>query len=238
RFCTDFNDIRLLLRQPAPGTTAGNSFDRADHWERPLTDTERSRIDAVLELLPRANSLLDVGCGDGRITNRFVERIPRVIGLDASAKALSYVNAETVCSNVDHLPFADQSFDVVSCIQVLEHLPGPVLRRTVEQLKRVAAKHLLIGVPLEESLHYRALVCARCGHGFNQTGHLHRFSVARLRRLFQGWSLLEQRTCGAARRPYYNHGLMLVRRKLGGGNVRTEGGHCPACGSPTWIDKM
>jgi SAM-dependent methyltransferase len=239
RFCADFNDIRILLRNHEwEAGAAEGTFERAEHWERPLSATEKSRIDTILELLPSVESLLDVGCGDGRITNLMAERAQRVVGLDASAQALSYVKTETVRSNVDELPFAERSFDLVTCIQVLEHLPRPVLRRTLSQLKRVARRYIMIGVPLDEPLHYRNLVCARCGHGFNQTGHLHRFNMAQLRRHFRGWRVVSQRSCGAEKRPYYNRALMLARRKLGGGNVRTERGCCPACGTPTWIDQI
>ena len=47
----------------------------------------------------------------------------------------------------DELPFPDRSFDLAAAIEVLEHVPDP--GRTLADMARVAARHLLISVPRE-----------------------------------------------------------------------------------------
>jgi 2-polyprenyl-3-methyl-5-hydroxy-6-metoxy-1,4-benzoquinol methylase len=55
------------------------------------------------------------------------------------------------------LPFAAAEFDLVSAIEVLEHLPDPA--STVAEMARCARRHLLVSVPREPL--WRALNIAR-----------------------------------------------------------------------------
>lgn len=98
-------------------------------------------------------SLLDVGCGPGTITVEFAERLApgRVVGLDASAEVITKASAFTApnlgfeVGDAYHLPFPDDSFDIVHAHQVLQHVARPVdvlreLRRVVKPSGIVAAR--------------------------------------------------------------------------------------------------
>lgn len=103
-------------------------------------------------LQPVANPLLlDVATGTGRLPY-FLLEYPhfngRVVGLDASYKMLlgaagklrPYLDkgrAGLVRQYAHHLPFADDCFDVVTCLEALEFFPkdGTVLREMVRVLK-------------------------------------------------------------------------------------------------------
>src|SRR5262249_59414544 len=52
-----------------------------------------------------------------------------------------------VCGSVLSLPFAADSFDVVLCLEVLEHLQDPL--PAVRELSRVARRGLILSVPYE-----------------------------------------------------------------------------------------
>lgn len=67
-----------------------------------------------------------------------------VIGIDESPDA-------TLVGTITDLPFADRSFRVVSCIDVLEHLPADVRPRAVQELVRVASDAVLIATPNGEN---------------------------------------------------------------------------------------
>jgi SAM-dependent methyltransferase len=100
------------------------------------------RIGATLaDLAPE--SLLDAGCGEGEMLRR--------IGLPAATRAvLLDRNPESraqLLASVDALPFAARSFDVVTCLEVLEHLPDP--RAAAEELRRVARRAVVLSVPYE-----------------------------------------------------------------------------------------
>ena len=80
------------------------------------------------------------------------------------------------------LPFADDEFDLASAIEVLEHVPDP--ERTLAEMARCAARHLLVSVPREPL--WRMLNMARGAYlrelG-NTPGHLNHWSGARFARL-------------------------------------------------------
>jgi ubiquinone/menaquinone biosynthesis C-methylase UbiE len=75
--------------------------------------------------------VLDLGCGVGYGARLLSEQAAQVVGVDVSAEALTAAQAEHSAPNLrfenvpldsPHLPFADQSVDVVTCFHVLEHV--------------------------------------------------------------------------------------------------------------------
>jgi ubiquinone/menaquinone biosynthesis C-methylase UbiE len=82
----------------------------------------------------------------------------------------------------DSLPFADDEFDLVSAIEVLEHLPDP--EQALSDMARCAARHLLVSVPHEPR--WRALNMARGAYVpqlGNTPGHLNHWSKRSFMRL-------------------------------------------------------
>lgn len=141
--------------------------DPADHESRNLaryattsriyqwhTHAFHERIAEWVERVAPA-SILDAGCGEGFATAFLAERMPtaRIEGVDVSAGAVAYAQAhfgERVAfrtGSVYALPYEDDSFDLVLCSEVLEHLDRP--DDAVKELARVARRHVLMTVPLE-----------------------------------------------------------------------------------------
>ena len=86
---------------------------------------------------------LDVGCGAGLGAVRLAERpeIEQVIGLDPSPWALAEARCRhgfpLVRGSALALPFEAGRFDVVTCFDVLQHLPAGSLHQAVGELRRV-----------------------------------------------------------------------------------------------------
>jgi 2-polyprenyl-3-methyl-5-hydroxy-6-metoxy-1,4-benzoquinol methylase len=175
----------------APPETAtpvptGNTFDKYGSTN-PVVRRLMASFEATLdELFTRASphSVLDVGCGEGVLTERWAERLGngRIVGLDLEDCKLQAEwanrrrpNLEFVTMRAENLPFADGEFELAAAIEVLEHVPDP--EHTVSEMARVASGHLLVSVPREPL--WRGLNMARGAYlkqlG-NTPGHVNHFS--------------------------------------------------------------
>jgi len=161
-----------------------------------ISPQEEERIKQTLSLIPEdCSSVLDVGCGDGRITNRLISCCSKVVGLEQSREALSHVRVERVLGTMDSLPFIDSSFDLVLCCEVLEHLPFKIYPGALEEIQRVTAKYILVTVPNKEHLAKSLVICPRCGCRFSPWRHLRSFNPETLVKLFTGFRLHILRSC-------------------------------------------
>jgi ubiquinone/menaquinone biosynthesis C-methylase UbiE len=100
-----------------------------------------------------ARNLLDVGCGEGFITDFICKsiRCPVTavdIGDDVLKKARNdYPEISFIKGSAYKLPFKDKSFEIVSAIEILEHLEHP--ENALREFKRVSKKWLVASVPQE-----------------------------------------------------------------------------------------
>jgi len=103
----------------------------------------------------RPYKMVDVGCGDGattvRIANYFTLKMDNVYGvdyddnlIDASKKLFNVHKADLEIADI---PFDDNTFDLVICNQVLEHLKH--YRKVIDDLIRITSKegYIIIGIP-------------------------------------------------------------------------------------------
>jgi 2-polyprenyl-3-methyl-5-hydroxy-6-metoxy-1,4-benzoquinol methylase len=167
------------------GTVTGNTYDKYGSTNpvvrRLMAGFERTLDELFATAAP--GSLLDVGCGEGVLTEQWARRIDgRVVGIDLDDPLLHAEWEQRQAPNLDYrvmkaenLPFADGEFEVASAIEVLEHVPDP--GHTVEEMARVASRHLLVSVPREPL--WRGLNMARGAYlkdlG-NTPGHLNHWS--------------------------------------------------------------
>jgi ubiquinone/menaquinone biosynthesis C-methylase UbiE len=102
----------------------------------------------------RPVSILDVGCGEGFTLKKLEEKKigKRAEGIDYSSDAIKIgkkIYPQLVLSegNVYDLKYPDNSFDLIICTEVLEHLEDPV--KAVAEMKRVTSKYIVFSVPNE-----------------------------------------------------------------------------------------
>ena len=154
----------------------------------------RGFLDAVTELLlqakPEGKRILEVGCGEGKLATQLLHAIPtpaRYLATDLSLDRLRDNHAldprvESMEASIYELPFADDSFDIVVCCEVLEHVEDPVAG--LAELARVSGGKVLLSTPWEPV--WRAMNMARGKYlrqlG-NTPGHIQHFTRRQLESL-------------------------------------------------------
>ena len=146
---------------------------------------ERKRIADLMRLLPLdLDSVLDIGARDGFISKLLARHFPKVTALDLEEPRKNDGRIRCVKGDVTSLNFPDDSFDLVFCAEVIEHIPSRTLVRACGELSRVAREYLLIGVPYKQDLRVGRLTCRACGKKNPPWGHLNSFDENGLKELF------------------------------------------------------
>lgn len=110
----------------------------------------------LLKIIKRENpkSILDVGCGEGFTLDMLQKNKigKKIIGIDNSKESIRigkilFPKVKIEHASIYDIPFPDNSFDLVICTEVLEHLKTPSL--AIEEVKRVSRGNILISVPNE-----------------------------------------------------------------------------------------
>lgn len=211
-----------------------NRMERAEIWGN-LKDAPdiREKVRVFTEMIPEhVETIVDVGCGDGAITNALDGRWA-VTGVDSSRTALKHVTAEAVLADARELPFPDASFDLAMSSQMLEHLDDPAYEAALTELRRVTREHILISVPYQEDLNMRMIRCPRCGLRQHVWGHLRRFTPESLIEDLADFEPTEIRIFGDVQDPPWPNAILWVMHNIFKSWYVTQGQHpqCVRCGN-------
>lgn len=113
---------------------------------------EKNLISLVAPLGPK--KILDTGCGEGFTLSRFFElKIgEKLEGIDFSKDAIRigkglYPNLDIKIGDIYNLQYKNSSFDLVTCMEVMEHLDNPA--QALREVVRVSSKYILLTAPNE-----------------------------------------------------------------------------------------
>lgn len=166
-----------------PIGNATPKYEASNPIVRRLLERFLARVDeAAASVGP--TSVLDVGCGEGVVTERLAQRLAPtpVHGVDAGEAHLEEEWRSRESSSLTfqagsayELPFADGSFELVCAIEVLEHLERP--RDALAEIGRVASKTLLLSVPNEPAWRISHLLAGKNVRALGNTpGHINHWS--------------------------------------------------------------
>ena len=104
---------------------------------RPLHEINPLRLDWVDSLAPVAGRrVVDIGCGGGILADSLARRGAQVLGIDLATKALKVAQLHALEAGTQGVKYREISaealaeeqpgqFDVVTCMEMLEHVPDP-----------------------------------------------------------------------------------------------------------------
>lgn len=167
----------------------------------------------ILKLLKPSpgQRLLDIGCGEGHLI-----RLGQKLGLATFGVDLSIVGAKTAqkitSANIfalaagEHLPFSDNSFDLVTNVGSLEHFVDPSLG--LREMRRVMATDAVAALVLPNSYYLIDIIWQvwRTGYSPSHKQKLERFATFR-----EWWDLIEKN--GLKIRKAYKYNLRFPRSR-------------------------
>lgn len=104
---------------------------------RPLHQINPLRLDWINEIVPLSGRrVLDVGCGGGILADAMARKGADVLGIDLASKALKVAELHAIEAQTPNILYREISaedlaveaagtFDVVTCMEMLEHVPDP-----------------------------------------------------------------------------------------------------------------
>jgi ubiquinone/menaquinone biosynthesis C-methylase UbiE len=135
-------------------------------------------------------TVLEVGCGEGRLAQHLVTRGPRPMRFVACDVELTAARRdldgliELRQASIYALPFEDASFDLVVCCEVLEHLHEP--ERGLAEVARVAKRGVIVSTPREPLWRAMNMMRGKYLRDLGNTpGHVQHFSRRGLRALVE-----------------------------------------------------
>ena len=198
------------------------------------------KTEIIKQRIPNdVQTILDVGCGDGSITNPLGEKW-EVSAIDISTEAVKHLTPQIrgYLGSSSAMPFNDVSFDLVFTSELLEHLPDSIFENTISELKRVTKKYIFISVPNNEKLRRRFTRCYNCKTEYHLYLHYRSFNAHTLKELFSEFEVIDQTECGVMETPSSNL-ISLIKNKIGSiyAFVDSVDLICPHCSSVLIVQK-
>jgi hypothetical protein len=98
------------------------------------------QINEIVILKP--SEVLEIGIGNNFVSSYLKERGFRIITLDLDGRL-----GPDVIGDLMAIPFAEHSFQVVTCYELLEHLPYNYFLKVMRELINIARSHVILSLP-------------------------------------------------------------------------------------------
>jgi len=142
-------------------------------------------------ITPLEGIVLDYGCGPGYLLDILVSNKIDCNGVDFSEESVNLVNSRYKNNRYykgskiikNNIPFEDNTFDLIICLETLEHINKDKLNLLLDEFHRVLKKEsgfLFITVPNNEDLGKSMAYCPECGSIFHRYQHINSFNIKSL----------------------------------------------------------
>lgn len=110
-------------------------FGGTHYNSNPHHDRFKAAEEFALQL--GGSTLLDVGVGRGHFMKRMIQHGFHVTGVEPSSAARDVSDNSLIDAYAHDMPLPDQSFDIVCCLDVLEHVPRAYIEPSLAEMARV-----------------------------------------------------------------------------------------------------
>lgn len=210
-----------------------STFELDATWEANhyLHGVERERIEKTISMIPESVvNLLDVGTGNAAFLSVLEEKrsLRHLEGLEYSESGIRNKLCKAIVrrGSADRIPHDNFTFDIVACLEVLEHLPQPVYAKALQELQRVSGKYLLVSVPYQENR--VNVTCPKCNCKFNPNTHVRSFYKKDMQTLFNDFELTYLESFGNKREMYFGKYRNVAKQVFMGKNFPKQA-VCPLC---------
>lgn len=122
-----------------------NKQVKKDHYYEKYDNSKRfhsyfTQIKETLKLKPE--SVLEIGIGNKTVSDYLPKRVKKVKTLDFDKE----LNPDIV-ADVTNIPLEDNSFDVVLCCEVLEHISFNQFKTALKEISRVSKRYVILSLP-------------------------------------------------------------------------------------------
>jgi ubiquinone/menaquinone biosynthesis C-methylase UbiE len=177
-----------------------------------LNEKLKNKIQQIVSIIPEdVNTILDVGCGDGAISNELNVKF-EVTATDRSFNSLKYVKANKIQSSADNLCFFDNKFDLVFSSEMIEHLPDEIFTKAMKEFQRLSKKYIMLSFPNNENIGKNLVQCVKCTTNFNKSYHLRSLNKYNVQKLLPSYKLINSFETGTPIRGYH-HKLLNIKHK-------------------------
>ncbi|MEZ7892940.1 MAG: methyltransferase domain-containing protein [Candidatus Wallbacteria bacterium] len=141
-------------------------------------------------------NLLDYGCGTGELLFKILKKYKKIecYGADYSDSSIKLTNNKLINFNnwkgskiINGLPlkYDNETFDIITCIEVLEHMTSEDLTLHLKEFFRILKNKgiLFITVPNDENLEENYVYCPNCEFEFHRVQHLNSYSVNKISKI-------------------------------------------------------
>lgn len=162
--------------------------------------SEKARVADLMGLIPEnGDSALDIGARDGFISRLLADHFLSVTALDLEKPTIEHERIQCIQGDITALAFESNTFDLVFCAEVLEHIAPQLLKTACYELARVTKGYVLVGVPFKQDIRLGRTTCGKCGKVNPPWGHVNNFDEVRLATLFPELTIVKQSFVGETR---------------------------------------
>lgn len=153
-----------------------------------------NKLNAILGLIEKKpQKILDVGCASGWFLNEVSKKYPKAecSGVDVYKKCIDYGNKRYKKLKLKHadahkLPFKKNTFDLVICTEVLEHVVNP--EKVIKEIKRVLKKDGVAIIEMDTgNFLFKAVWYwwTNIKHGVWEDSHIQVFNAKKLEKMIE-----------------------------------------------------